>query len=1463
MSSSPYLCYKELIPPTNVDCSIFFKVNKKEYLLITSASTINIYKICKNNKKDDESINGNNYFLSLFCQYKLFGKAQDLHTYNIISKNGKYEYQRIILSIDIGKIVILEFDPLQASIVPIVMYNAEEDAIGMGSEVKADTNGRQIFIGLGPTPYLVVDENSTLACALIYGFQLFFIPLEECIIASSERKKSYMNSNIKSNTSTPYSSPRSPRSNIKTSKSLESNSAVSKNLDSFVKKHPERFVIDIQSSLFLFGSIIDFCFITGYEKPTIAVLQQSGPLPVGHASQVMHTCRITLLAIDIHNKSASIIWQQSNLPHDSFRMFSFSLTNPTKVAIVLVTMNALIFISQNSVVGIAANGFASTTVSSDIRLQSLELEEGFELDLSQWIQAGNNCLVGSLKDGRLISINISLPLELSCNNAKFDVSFLAKSIIASCICTSADKNIWFIGSRVADCLLLKVDSKVEINSSDISSIATHSSSIFATPNQKRQRSRLLSRGTSGSSIVKDNYSLSTSIPISSEIGDAAGEENFLYGSTLQNLGINESVVLVNRLKMEVIDTIKVLGPVLNGMFTGPDEVYDQIDKIEWRRGSKLVDKTSQTCASAYIVEREAKDSLQISAGLDEESSLYRINRGLRVSKLANRNFPGALSVHSLYCSSYENVSVIFLSFTKKTRVLRCMQSTEVSIQEISSDDSGFVGSDETIAVGFIANDLVVQVFENGARLVKLNKLQLLNNSIEGNPLEDVLISDSKELGGLGGLADEIIIKADLCNGWLVLLTSTNTIHILEYDSSDESLVVRHSGSYSSDFDLEENGNLKSLNSYLQDMTINISLFLGCFPTVINEPFVENLSTQDVDINLKEDSYLYGEEKADVCNVNIALATPNENLKRKATAEFKSVDIENNNNNNAYIVINDVSGRVTIVRIKDLHCVLRTTAVAKMMSKVMLGDEKEDVNIVFPERVVIDSRLVRLGRNDSPMDLTKLSLVSILDNDDLVVYNCNEIDGNAICFTKLEHAEVTRKRRNKSAKISKKSTIFETSSSTTLNETSNESYLNHKALKFEKYFGEESKSFGKLIYFDDFDGRNCVAVSGIRPLLVVNDTGLPSVIPLGLPELPFFNAGSFSLSPFKMGKTRGIATLWQEFDNFENTKTSAKQSVLGLYQEVPGLNIHGGKVTMKKIHVGQTIHHSLEILPKTDDRIEISLLNKKTTIISCSEEVKSTFLAPVLTGEEIEKEEKEHERFFPDLSSFCQPDKTVGAAPPLISRKHKLSLVQGGTVVDTYNLLDSEHVLDIDILYLNVEIPQPIQIMQPQLKKQNRRVFVAASTGVSDKHGEDTQGEGRLMLFALDYAIFHSENNTKAKQTTSDSEKNEDVIMDESDNIKDSATALSQELNLSTSTAQSKFLSTIQPKLKLIWTGPGPASVVKQFGDNILTTIGPIVYIYKFNQETLELDQISFYFAKVSFLIKYIILIFDFNIFIYI
>ena len=47
-------------------------------------------------------------------------------------------------------------------------------------------------------------------------------------------------------------------------------------------------------------------------------------------------------------------------------------------------------------------------------------------------------------------------------------------------------------------------------------------------------------------------------------------------------------------------------------------------------------------------------------------------------------------------------------------------------------------------------------------------------------------------------------------------------------------------------------------------------------------------------------------------------------------------------------------------------------------------------------------------------------------------------------------------------------------------------------------------------------------------------------------------------------------------------------------------------------------------------------------------------------------------------------------------------------------------------------------MTQTLTNKTKRVFLAVCTCVEDKHGEDTQGEGRLLLFGLDYALFQDD-----------------------------------------------------------------------------------------------------------------------------
>jgi hypothetical protein len=214
---------------------------------------------------------------------------------------------------------------------------------------------------------------------------------------------------------------------------------------------------------------------------------------------------------------------------------------------------------------------------------------------------------------------------------------------------------------------------------------------------------------------------------------------------------------------------------------------------------------------------------------------------------------------------------------------------------------------------------------------------------------------------------------------------------------------------------------------------------------------------------------------------------------------------------------------------------------------------------------------------------------------------------------------------------------------------------------------------------NIDGKNGILVSGSRPVLIGNENGVPFLTPLGMPELPFSNNGTYLLAPLIVGDIRGLASLWVESDEMEGVEglgapgglpasvyESKKQSTLQLYQEIVGLKTFPGSVTTaKKVHSGVTTHRAIELIARSEDQTEQALLKRKTFILSCSSEARKPFLSSVLTEEEKEKEETFYDRFFPTLESFCEPDLSIGGAPLLSSREYKLVIMQSGTAVDEY------------------------------------------------------------------------------------------------------------------------------------------------------------------------------------------------------
>lgn len=200
------------------------------------------------------------------------------------------------------------------------------------------------------------------------------------------------------------------------------------------------------------------------------------------------------------------------------------------------------------------------------------------------------------------------------------------------------------------------------------------------------------------------------------------------------------------------------------------------------------------------------------------------------------------------------------------------------------------------------------------------------------------------------------------------------------------------------------------------------------------------------------------------------------------------------------------------------------------------------------------------------------------------------------------------------------------------------------------------------------------------------------------------------------------------------------------------------------------------------------------------------------------------------------------------------LMQDGVLVDTWeDLEEGEMIVDSEILYLKQESSSGYT------RPETARVFIGVCTCTNEKNGDDSQGKGRLLLFGLSYSMY--ENSTgiqndsmQALLDKDNDESNQSKTLTLSqlraglkgDDIKQLQELEKAEMEMKKA-SQLKFLDSIQPKLKLLWSGYGPASIIKQFGRYVISTIGNTLYVYTLKQlsgrSEVALEPVAFYTAS--------------------
>ena len=170
-------------------------------------------------------------------------------------------------------------------------------------------------------------------------------------------------------------------------------------------------------------------------------------------------------------------------------------------------------------------------------------------------------------------------------------------------------------------------------------------------------------------------------------------------------------------------------------------------------------------------------------------------------------------------------------------------------------------------------------------------------------------------------------------------------------------------------------------------------------------------------------------------------------------------------------------------------------------------------------------------------------------------------------------------------------------------------------------------------------------------------------------------------------------------------------------------------------------------------------------MAVSTEVNEPFIESTIPEAKRLEELKLYDRYFQDLSSWCKPDIAIGCPPRRSSRKDELVLMQSGHPVSSYRFPDGEEIVTAEVVALATEkaaLQLNIGMGRPPAHAigGKRKVFVVCSTVKPDPHGEDTPGEGRLILFSLDYSVLQSEEveNKAEKAEKADMEDKGDAMI---------------------------------------------------------------------------------------------------------
>ncbi|DAZ99895.1 TPA: hypothetical protein N0F65_011818 [Lagenidium giganteum] len=672
--------------------------------------------------------------LHLMASFALAGTVEALHALRfdrkLLQKKSRFcgGSDVLLLTFGLYKWVIVGYDRKTHALATLAMHTFEEHAMGPGSTLKGERDGREQLLGLSTRAQARVDPQGRCGAMIVYLDQLVIVPfhsgsMDLALFEEDDDDDDDMTGGGHANGKADADEDddeeeRKLQELVNESKKRgtvmsEVDKRLKTLLDKSVKVGTKRkrnhlsgllsnelvgreFLLRLRE-LDITGKIVDMAFLDGYLEPTLMLLHEENDKTStdGRFASGYDTFCLTVISINLNTRLHPKIWTVQNLPSDCFRLIP---CQAPAGGVVVLSANAVMYFNQTQFFGRATNMFAELTVNQTIfPLEAPLYEAEGESEPQKLNVLLYDCQFEymSPKDILLTTPEgdmfvLGLPYEdssrrsttASSRKAQLTLKKIQTGAYSSCLSLDPKTKTLFVGSRSGDSVLYTVTER---------STEAHE----ATETIVAQEDEPMLESADG--VVDEE--------------DADEDDLFLYGAPLK-----PSTLTANGKLGDEVTKITDPAPTNeSGMKSFELRVIDVLPGTGQITGVELGVETNADS-------KEKREQLVVSGGYMQNGAISVLHNGLRPIVSTEAELSGCRAMWTVSSSlpsaktssdgrAYN--SYLILSVAQRTMVLRTGEGMEPL-----EEDSGFYTSGPTLAAAnLFGRQRIVQVFKQGARVM--------------------------------------------------------------------------------------------------------------------------------------------------------------------------------------------------------------------------------------------------------------------------------------------------------------------------------------------------------------------------------------------------------------------------------------------------------------------------------------------------------------------------------------------------------------------------------------------------------------------------------------------------------------------------------------------------------------------------------------------------------------------------